>query len=190
MHGNKGKNICKIVIGGDGGTGKSTLLQTKKTGKFNFASKITVGINFECFPISCQGKEFTFLIYDLGGQKRFQFLHESYVVGSKAGIILYDLTRPKTFDNIVHWRDMLLKENSGIPLIIAGTKLDLVQNADIKFFTWKWEKLKKELLQNNLILDHLFISSKNYIGIDEIFNILATELTSQTISNQISKISL
>ena len=94
---------CKIVIAGDGGTGKSTLIAAKNTGEFNYASNITIGVDFACLNLEFNNEVFPFLIYDLGVQQRFQFLHDTYITGSKGAIVMYDLTRRKTFENIRKW---------------------------------------------------------------------------------------
>lgn len=169
------KSIYKIVLAGDGGVGKSTLLATKSSGKFSYCSKITVGIDFACLLVENDPTSLSFLVYDLGGQKRFHFLHDAYLKGTKGAIILYDVTRSRTFDNILHWIALIQNENSEIPIILVGAKIDLVQPEDIQNYQNKWEKLKSSVPGSSLVKAHLFISSKNLIGIDEIFCKLADQ---------------
>lgn len=163
------KKICKIICGGDGGTGKTTLITTKKDQHFPLSPPITIGVDFTCFPIEIDGVEITFLIYDLGGQKRFQFLHNSYLVGSRAGLILYDLTRESTFENLPFWYDLFLKENPNMPIIIAGSKLDLVQAEDVKYYLTQWQNLLYKIEHPENVLDHCFFSSKTQVGLDQLF---------------------
>lgn len=164
----KQKLIMKICIGGDGGTGKSTLIQTKRTGIFQSSTPITIGIDFACFPMLIEKESITFLIYDLGGQQRFRFLQNSFIIGSKGAIILYDLTREKTFDNIVHWYRLFSSESCQIPILVAGTKMDLVRNEDLQYFSTKWSNFQTKNPQITII-DHIFISSKNNAGVDDVF---------------------
>ena len=163
------KVIYKIVLAGDGGVGKSTLLATKTSGKFSYCSKITIGIDFTCFFIENCAKSLSFLIYDLGGQQRFHFLHNAYLKGTKGAIILYDSTRVKTFENVPHWIDLMLNENAEMPIILVGAKIDLVQPEDIQSYHVKWEKLKQVLPGFDNIKAHIFISSKDLIGVDDLF---------------------
>ncbi|UYP45228.1 hypothetical protein NEF87_001513 [Candidatus Lokiarchaeum ossiferum] len=166
------KKICKIVIAGDGGTGKTTLINSMKTNCFSYASKITIGVDFACFPVqikSSPDQEITFLIYDLGGQKRFHFMHSSYIIGSKAAIILYDLNRPKTFENLEYWITILQKENPYMPILIGGAKKDLTQPTDIKYYRKKWQILFQQIENSQYIIDHIVISSKTREGIENIF---------------------
>ncbi|MHA1585427.1 MAG: Rab family GTPase [Promethearchaeota archaeon] len=161
----------KIILAGDGGTGKSTLIATKNTGHFSYASAITIGVDFACLdiPSEKQIKKSTFLIYDLGGQKRFQFLHDSYIIGAKGAILLYDLTRESTFDHLRDWIQLLLKENPKMPIILAGSKRDLANPEDLTYYRQKLLKLSRSLSLTKNIQAHMFISSKTLEGVDEIF---------------------
>ena len=170
------KYPIKIVIAGQAGTGKSTLISTKKTGAFNIASKMTIGVDFVILEVNHNKKKFQFLVYDLGGQKRFQFLHDSYIKGAKASIILYDLTRINTFNSIHKWITLLMAENPQIPILICGSKKDLVQYEDIKKFEDKWSKFTSSIPENCNIIGHIFTSSKTMEGLDLIFHTLADNL--------------
>ncbi len=173
---------CKIVIAGDGGTGKSTLITSKNTGKFNYGSNITIGVDFACMDLVLGNSEHPFLIYDLGGQQRFQFLHDTYITGTKGAIVLYDLTREKTFNNIVSWLNLLYKEDPEMPIILAGSKRDLVQPEDIKAYEKRWNHFFATNIIKSRIIGHQFISSKSFEGIDNLFLTIANEALSSLIS--------
>jgi small GTP-binding protein len=162
-------NPIKIVLAGDGATGKSTLLKVKNTGTFDYSCNLTIGVDFGCLNLKWRDKEYPLLVYDLGGQKRFQFLHDSYILGTKAAIILYDLTRKITFTHLSQWLELLSTENSEMPLIIAGSKLDLVPKEVLNKFQILWEKNQPKWVKYN-ICGHYFISSKKNEGLDEIFS--------------------
>ncbi len=180
------KYPIKIVIAGQAGTGKSTLISTKKTGSFNMASKMTIGVDFVILEVNHNKKTFQFLVYDLGGQKRFQFLHDTYIKGAKASIILYDMTRINTFNSIPKWISLLMDENPLIPILICGSKKDLVQYEDIKKFEYKWFEFTSSIPENCNIIGHIFTSSKTLEGIDSIFYTLADYLI-LSIDSYISK---
>lgn len=158
----------KLIVAGDGGTGKSTLLDTKFNGSFSHSSKITIGVDFKIMNVIDPGKV-QFLIYDLGGQKRFQFMHDSYIIGAKGAIILYDLTRPKSFENITKWLNMLINENPNIPVIIGGAKKDMVMQEDQDFFFREWKKQEIGLKGGKNVIGHYFLSSKTMENVNLIF---------------------
>ena len=167
---------CKVSIAGDGGCGKTTLLATKNNGHFQGNSNLTIGVDFACMELSQKGISIPVLIYDLGGQPRFQFLHDTYILGTKAGIILYDLTRSKTFDHVPQWLTLLFNENPQMPIILAGSKRDLVQPEDIIVFRKRWNQIQPQLKGGSNIIDHVFISSQTFEGIDVLFERLTQEL--------------
>ena len=163
------RKVCKITIAGDGGSGKSTMIATKNTENFNMTAGITIGIDFACFPMKIDNKSFTFLVFDLGGQKRFQFMHDSYIIGSKGAIIFYDLSRPSTFKSVPKWISLMENEDPYMPIIIAGSKKDLIQPEDMRYFLNEWEKMKRKIPRFERIIDHIFISSKDYQSVEQLF---------------------
>ena len=167
---------CKVSIAGDGGCGKTTLLATKNTGHFQGNSNLTIGVDFACMELSQKDISIPVLIYDLGGQPRFQFLHDTYILGTKAGIILYDLTRSKTFDHVPKWLSLLFNENPQMPIILVGSKRDLVQPEDLIQFRKRWNQIESQIEGGNNVVDHVFISSQSFEGINVLFERLTQEL--------------
>ncbi len=166
----KHSKMFKIALFGEGGVGKSTLLAAKCHQTFNAASKMTIGIDFACVPIEDDPDQpSTLLAFDLGGQERFQFIHDSYIAGIKGALILYDLTRFKSFDNIDKWNSLILKENPETPIVLVGAKKDLVDPDILDQYLQQFEEKRVEFPNSAKFLDHLFVSSKNYDGIEEVF---------------------
>ena len=163
------RKVCKITIAGDGGSGKSSMIATKNKENFKMAAGITIGVDFSCFPMKIDNTPYTFLVFDLGGQKRFQFMHDSYIIGSKGAIIIYDLSRSVTFKSLPKWISLMESEDPLMPIIIAGTKKDLIQPEDLRYYTKEWEKMKRNFPKYERIIDHVFISSKDYQSIEQLF---------------------
>ena len=66
--------IYKIVIAGDGGVGKSTLLKTRVNRSYTPVDKITIGVDFGCYASQAADDSMTLLAFDLGGQEHFHFI--------------------------------------------------------------------------------------------------------------------
>ena len=167
------EKIIKLAIVGDGGVGKTSLIRAKKDHTFKADSKLTVGVGIECLPFQyhkLEGKDTHFLAVDLGGQERFHFIHDVYIKGLNIAIIVYDLSRYTTFLNIPKWFDLITNENPDCPILIVGSKLDLVNEERLLFYKAEFELMKKDILDESRIYGHFVISSKDNMGIEEIFS--------------------
>jgi small GTP-binding protein len=153
--------IYKIIISGDGGVGKSTLLKTRVNKKYTPVDQLTIGVDFDCYAFEAADDSMTLLAFDLGGQDHFWFIHQAFITGAKAGLILYDLTKFSTFLHIPHWVELLQSEYPSMPLLIIGTKKDLVDEIDLENTKIEWEHLRKELPKSANIVNHFQISSTN-----------------------------
>ncbi|MFX1238897.1 MAG: Rab family GTPase, partial [Promethearchaeota archaeon] len=120
------KFILKILTAGEGGVGKTTLLHRYVEGKFSAETKMTIGVEFFLKETDIEGNTATLQLWDFGGQERFRFLLESYVLGAKGALLMFDLTRPITLDNLEQWIDIVRKGDPDLPVLFIGTKLDLV----------------------------------------------------------------
>ena len=119
----------KIAILGDGASGKSSLLRARQHLEFDMYSKLTIGVEVACLPLDYfedKIDETALLAFDLGGQKRFHFIHDAYLRGIRAAVILYDVARYTTFLNLEKWVKLALAENPNIPLFIVGNKIDML----------------------------------------------------------------
>jgi small GTP-binding protein len=120
------KYMFKVIVGGAGGVGKTTLLHKYLHNEFLADTSMTVGVGFQNKVVERDGDQVVLTLWDLGGQDRFKFLHTSYCDGSKAGLIFFDATRINTAFQVKEWAEMFRKFASPtIPLILASTKIDL-----------------------------------------------------------------
>lgn len=63
------------------------------------------------------------------GQERFQSLGVAFYRGADACILVYDITQPKTFENLDSWREEFLLQASPediqtFPFVVLGNKID------------------------------------------------------------------
>ena len=164
--------LIKVGILGDGACGKSSLIRAKQRLDFEEKSAITIGVDFECIPFEfkkIQSDDATFLAFDLGGQKRFHFIHDAYIKGIKMAVLMYDLSRYPTFLNLPKWYALVQQENIAIPVVVVGTKRDLVSEDRQKFYFAEFKRTRNLLPNPDNIRGHYFISSKTTEGIDQLF---------------------
>lgn len=122
--------VCKIVVAGDGGVGKTTLVYSI-VGKEKMV-KITPGLEIENFSVSLKKNvEADVVFWDLGGQQQFRFFQEDFLHCANIILLVYDLNRYPSFHRIEkEWLPMVSKETlltEGVKILV-GNKLDLGQS--------------------------------------------------------------
>ncbi|HME53315.1 MAG TPA: Rab family GTPase [Candidatus Lokiarchaeia archaeon] len=126
--------VWKIIVGGAGGVGKTSLLHRYIHNEFKEDMKMTIGCQFHNQQLDRQGKRISMVMWDLGGQERFRFIQGDYIRGATGAFLLYDLTDIQTFENIFEeWIPLVRKNaNPTIPIVLVGTKMDLVDEGQLK----------------------------------------------------------
>ncbi|MFX0069992.1 MAG: Rab family GTPase [Candidatus Hermodarchaeota archaeon] len=157
----------KVCIFGDGGVGKTTLVNRYLTGVFHDSYRITIGADFFVKRIKIDGKKISLQIWDFAGESRFKFILPSYIVGSSGCIFMFDVTRYSSIKNLSDWMDVFKKgaknEPGKIPLIMVGGKIDLEYKRVIQ------SDHAKEIAENNDFLDYIECSSKTGENVEQIF---------------------
>ena len=115
----------KMLILGDGGVGKTSLTNRYCYNFFNPSERLTIGVDFHVKTIELNSKRIKLQLWDFGGEQRFRFLLPTYSKGSNGALLLYDITNFNTLVNLVEWVEIVKSQNSYIPMILIGAKLDL-----------------------------------------------------------------
>ncbi|MCP4761066.1 MAG: GTP-binding protein [archaeon] len=120
------ETFVKILICGDGGVGKTSLLNRYVNDEFAEDSEMTKGVNFFSKKVKNSGKSFEceLVLWDLGGQEQFKFLLSQCIDGAAGALFLFDMTRFNSLDRIDEWMEQL-SEHGNIPIMLVGTKCDL-----------------------------------------------------------------
>ena len=125
------RSIFKITLLGDGTVGKTSLRKTFLGEGFREGYSMTIGADFAVKHIQMADHHFVAQIWDLAGQQRFSSVREIYYRGTSGCLLVFDITRRSSFENIPSWIYELLKNNFNkvVPLIIIGNKSDLRDSA-------------------------------------------------------------
>ena len=83
----------KVVLLGDSGVGKSSLVLRFVTNSFKPYSESTIGASFTTKLITLEEKSIKYQIWDTAGQEKYHSLAPMYYRGAAAAIIVYDITR-------------------------------------------------------------------------------------------------
>ncbi|XP_047948467.1 ras-related protein RABA5e-like [Salvia hispanica] len=124
--------LFKIVIIGDSAVGKSNLLSRYARNEFSLHTKATIGVEFQTKTRQIDGKEVKAQIWDTAGQERFRAVTSAYYRGSFGALVVYDISRRSTFDNIPRWLEELkTHSDTAVAKILVGNKLDLDNIRDV-----------------------------------------------------------
>ena len=123
----KKKNTLKVVIIGDSGVGKTSVLQRYMSGKFSAQHRATVGADFLSKDITLGAKNYNLQVWDTAGQERFQSIGSAFYRGSDCCVVVFDITQAKSFDNLETWKNEFInqggiKDPERFPFIILGNK--------------------------------------------------------------------
>ena len=173
----------KLILIGEGAVGK-TALRLKYMGEESTHGLYisTLGADFSLKYIDLEDESVMLQIWDIAGQSRFKEIVSSYYAGANGALVVYDLTRMDTFDQVKYWIDHLYSITGPIPFCILGNKLDIVpQNQIFEDLITEADNTIKKL--NDLIkqdfgfeIHHFLTSAYTGVHVEEAFSLLTKEI--------------
>ncbi|CAH2034200.1 unnamed protein product [Thlaspi arvense] len=118
--------LFKVVLTGDSGVGKSNLLSRFTRNDFSHDSRATIGVEFATRSIQCDDKIVKAQIWDTAGQERYRAITSAYYRGAVGALLVYDVTRHVTFENVERWlKELRDHTDANIVIMLVGNKADL-----------------------------------------------------------------
>ena len=115
----------KLLIIGDSGVGKTSILSVFANGTFDEHTRNTVGVDLKVKMINIKDKLVRAVIWDTAGQERFRTLTSAYYRGAHGVILVYDMTSRPSFDHLKVWlRELTHYATTDPVIIIAANKAD------------------------------------------------------------------
>merc|ERR1712080_486417 len=115
----------KLVLVGDGGTGKTTLVKRHLTGEFEKKYIPTLGVEVHPLKFSTNCGNLCFNVWDTAGQEKFGGLRDGYYIQGQCAIIMFDVTSRITYKNVPNWHRDLERVCENIPIVLCGNKVDV-----------------------------------------------------------------
>lgn len=115
--------LFKILLIGNSGVGKSSLLLRFADDTFTDNFMPTIGVDFKIRTLEVDGRTIKLQIWDTAGQERFKTITSSYYKGAHGIIVVYDITDKESFKNIDTWMTEVEKHASdNVSRILVGNK--------------------------------------------------------------------
>ena len=161
-------HLYKIIIIGDTSVGKTALLSKYLKGVFPTSPLSTVATEFATKIIQIkEGGYIKAQIWDTAGEEKYKSITYHHYKKSVGGLIVYDITKKSSFDNVKNWyNDLITKAEKGCIIALIGNKLDLVQRNERK------REVSREEAQSYAEDNHMLFyetSAYNGVNINDIF---------------------
>jgi len=164
--------LLKVILLGDSGVGKSSIMNQYVHESFTADYKATIGADFLTKHLLVEGDAVTMQIWDTAGQERFQSLGVAFYRGADCCALTFDVNEEKTFDSIATWKDEFLHKASvqdpaRFPFVLLGNKIDLENNREVS------RKQALKWCQENGNIVYYETSAKAGTGVQDAFLTLA-----------------
>ena len=113
----------KLILVGDGKTGKTSFTKRHLTGEYATEYNATHGAQVHSLVFHTNRGPIEFKIWDIG-QEELGGLGQDYYIQSHCAIIMFDVTAPVTYKNVPRWREGLVRMCEFIPMVLCGNKID------------------------------------------------------------------
>jgi len=157
----------KLVLVGDGGTGKTTFVKRHLTGEFEKKYVATLGVEIHPLKFYTNFGVILFNCWDTAGQEKFGGLRDGYYIQGQCAIIMFDVTSRITYKNVPAWHKDLVRVCENIPIVLCGNKVDV-----------KERKVKAKMItfHRKKNLQYYDISAKSNYNFEKPFLWLARKL--------------
>jgi len=163
-------HLFKILMIGDSGVGKSSILLRFTDDDFEEDRPCTIGVDFKTKMMDLDGKRINLTIWDTAGQEKFRSLTSSYYRGTQGIILVYDVTIRASFDAVTHWLSEveMYTTNKDVIMMLVGSKIDK-PNREIS----REEGIKFAKSKSMLFIE---CSAKTKLGIQQAFEELVQKI--------------
>ena len=157
--------VYKICFLGDPAVGKTSCIIRHTEKRFEDSYKLTIGTDISAKLMKAEDKNIYLIIWDIGGQERYQILRESYLQGSFGAIIVFGINNRDSFNHTNDWLNEYRKTCGDLPALLMANKIDLKDERVISD-----EEIKKKAKE--LGIDYLITSAKSGENVDKAFELI------------------
>ena len=166
----------KVVLVGESGVGKTSIITQFIDQTFQEDQQSTTGGTFSTKSVICDnGKTLKFEIWDTAGQERYRALTKMFYKDANAAVLVFDITRKDSFDELQNYWAQQIKECSPpeIILAVAANKSDLIGKEVV-------DEEKARAFANELGAIYVSTTATTVESINELFILIAKKYTNAT----------
>ena len=144
--------IVKIINVGDYSVGKTSIAVRYTKNKFSVNYLPTLGVDFYSKEVDIdEDTKIKMVLFDTVGQERLASLRKRYYTGAHGAVVVYDITRKESYENISYWISEIENKVPDIPIIIVGNKTDLEEQRAVPYEQAKeeWESKGYQVLETS-----------------------------------------
>jgi len=173
------KVLLKVIILGDSGVGKTSLMNQYVNKRFSAAYKATIGADFLTREVVVDDRLVTMQLWDTAGQERFQSLGVAFYRGADCCVLVYDVNNPRSFETLDSWRDEFLIQASphdpdNFPFVVLGNKVDVEESKRVVS-----QKRAMAWCQSKGNIPYFETSAKEAINVEQAFQTIAKNALQQ-----------
>jgi small GTP-binding protein len=155
----------KICLLGDPAVGKTSLIRRFVIDKYDdkYISTLGTKVSKKVLTDEEMEKSLTLMIWDLTGQPEFNQVHEAAFRKAAGALVVGDITRKETIDNMEFWIAAAQESEGSIPIIMLANKSDLIEQAEV-------DKAYLEAFASRLNADYMLTSAKTGNNVEIAFH--------------------
>ncbi|KAM6967338.1 ras-related protein Rab-25b [Aplochiton taeniatus] len=117
--------VFKVVLIGESGVGKSSLLSRFTKNEFSLDSRTTIGVEFSTRTVQLSGLTIKAQIWDTAGLERYRAITSAYYRGAVGALLVYDITKHLTYESLERWlKELYDHADPHIVVMMVGNKSD------------------------------------------------------------------
>ena len=161
--------LYKLLMIGDSGVGKSSLLLRFASDQFEDSYMTTVGLDFKIRTVEVDGKVVKLQMWDTAGEERFRTITSSYYRGAQGIVVVYGLDDKKSFENVKQWVEEIDRyAGEGVVKLLVGNKCDVEAR--------QVTREEAEKFAEELKMRYMETSAKTGENVEETFMLTAREI--------------
>lgn len=178
------KVLLKVIILGDSGVGKTSLMNQYVNKKFSTSYKATIGADFLTKEVTVDDRIVTLQLWDTAGQERFQSLGVAFYRGADCCVLVYDVNSSKSFETLDSWRDEFLiqaspRDPDNFPFVVLGNKVDMGEERRMIS-----QKRATTYCQQRGNMPYFETSAKDNVNVEQAFEVIARNALMQEESEE------